>query len=153
MSILCELFVADEADALRFDEEQPDGDDDDLVDDEEEPARGLDSLPLGGLTSLEFETLWAIVESRPWSPTTHSLEPLREPEEMAETWLFRFPPPFVARLARLTEAEVAAVAAKWARTEEVKSPAEEIEPLVESIVGLARSAIASNLGLYMWGSL
>ena len=147
MSILCELFVANEADALRFGEEQSDGDDD------EEPGSEFESLPLGGLTSLEFGTLWAIIEGRRWSRATHSLEPMREPEEMMETWLFRFPAPFVARLALLTDAEVAAVAAKWARTEEVNSGAEEIEPVVESIGELARSAIASKRGLYLWGSL
>jgi hypothetical protein len=140
MSILCELFVADLSDALHYD----DG----------ESADRFEIVPLGGLTQLPFEILWAITEGRPWSPAIRAFEQLGEsPDERTETWLFRFPPVFVARLAKLTGAEISVITAQWARTDELDCATDEIEPIVSSLIDLARSAVESNRGLYLWGSL
>ena len=65
----------------------------------------------------------------------------------------RFPPPFVARLAKLNDPELTAVVREWAQIEEINCSPREIEPVVSSLVGLARSAQASNRGLHVWGSL
>jgi hypothetical protein len=144
IGIQCELFVADPVDAPHYE----DGFDDDAATDK------FEVVPLGGLTQLQFEMLWAITEGRPWRATTHAFEWVGDPPDVqAETWLFRFPPAFVTRLAKLTDTEVAAITDQWARTEEIACPPEEIEPVVSSLVELARSAEGSSRGLYLWGSL
>jgi hypothetical protein len=95
--------VADPSDAPHYD-------DDELDDDE--AADMFETFPLGGLTNLEFELLWAIVEGRPWIPEPHSLEAIAEPQEDLNTWIFRFPSRFVSQLAELKAHQVAPFAAR-----------------------------------------
>jgi len=144
MSILCDLFVADPSDAQHYEER---------FDDDEWVGR-FERRQFGGLTQLEFEILWAIVEGRPWDPQTYSLEWIGEPPEGGESWLLRFPPAFVASLTALKDPrEVAAIAAKWARTEELNCSPADIAPVVEALMELATSAVASKRSLFLWGSL
>ena len=144
MGILCDLFLAEPADAPDYEASF----------DDEEAADKFEVVTLGGLTQLQFEILWAITEGRPWSPETHAFDWVGDPPEGdAESWLFRFAPVFVTRLAGMTDAEVATAATKWAGTEGMDCTAEEIAPVVKSLVELARSGVASNRGLYLWGSL
>jgi hypothetical protein len=58
---LCDLFVADPSDARHYDEHFDEHFD-------EQWADRFESAPLRGITQLEFELLWAIVEGRPWDP-------------------------------------------------------------------------------------
>jgi hypothetical protein len=143
MGILCELFVADPADAPLYEDEA----------DDVESAAEFERVQLSGLTQLEFETMWAITEGRPWDAATHALEVVGEPERDAESWLFRFPPAFVTRLANLSAPEVASITVQWARTEEINCAPQEVEHVVRSLVDLAGLAVASKRGLYLWGSL
>jgi hypothetical protein len=142
MGILCDLFVADPVDAPHYADES----------DDYKWAQEMESVPLGGLTQLEFELLWALMEGRPWDPETHAL--MHIGEESDETWLFRFPTTFVQLLAALPESRVPAVAQQWAQTEEMGGGnSEDVEGLISTLTELASKASASNRGLFLWGSL
>ncbi len=104
----------------------------------------------GRFTSLELEILWAILDGEEWSPERYQLEYVGEP---GETWLCRFPAPFVARLRALSPSQLPSVAAKWAAIEELSCDADDIRPVVDALVALATSATAKGRALYLWGSL
>jgi hypothetical protein len=145
MSILCDLFVADPSDASeygkRFDDPEWDAD--------------VESASFGGMTQLNFEILWAMLEGRPWDPKTHSFESVGDPSEgQDETWTFRFAPAFVAQLAALKDPRaIAELTQKWAQTQELRCDPEELTEVVDSLLRLASSAQASGRGLFLWGSL
>jgi hypothetical protein len=145
MSILCELFVADPSEASKYGDRS----------DDSEWAADVESMAFGGMTQLNFEILWAIVEGRPWDPGTHSFEWVGDqPEGQAETWTFRFAPAFVSLLAALKDPRaITEVTQQWARTEELNCDPEELTEVVDALVHLARSAEASGRGLFLWGSL
>ena len=65
MGLLTELFVARDEEAKTYDHES---------------AARFSSLQLGGLTNLEFETLWAILAAEEWSPETHALDEVASTE-------------------------------------------------------------------------
>lgn len=141
MGILSEFFVAAPDDAPLYEE---------LSLQKSFPADRFPRVQWKGLTSLELETLWAIADDRPWSPETCTLEPIGEPDER---WLFRFPDAFVARLASLTQEQFARAVDAWSKTEELACDAREIEPVLASLVTLARTAKESGRGMFLWGSV
>lgn len=102
MSILCDLFVADPSDAPHYADDSGD----------HEWSSEIESVSLGGLTQLQFEILWAIVEGRPWQAEVHAFEWVGEPPEDGSTWLWRFPPPFVTVVATLLKLARSAEASK-----------------------------------------
>jgi hypothetical protein len=136
MAVMSQLFVAREADAQKF-----------------APASAgpLERVELGGLTSLEFETLWAILEGEEWSPEKHELQEIIGDDE--ESWVHQFPPTYVERLTALAPGQVQSAAEAWAQTEEISGAAADVAPAIESLVKLARSAKAKKLGLFVWTSL
>jgi hypothetical protein len=146
VSILCDLFVADPSDASKYG---------DRFDDPEWAAH-VESVSFGGLTQLNFEILWAILEGRPWDPSAHSFEWVGDPppEGQAETWTFRFAPAFVSQLAALEDPRaITEITQQWARTEELSCDPKDLTEVVDSLLRLARSAQASGGGLCLWGSL
>lgn len=58
MGLMTELFVAEGKDAKGYDPVS---------------SSGTERVQLGGLTTLEFETLWAILEGEEWNPEKHVL--------------------------------------------------------------------------------
>jgi hypothetical protein len=135
MSILADLFVANPSDALKYDGQ-----------------RGplFEIAEYKGLTNLEFETLWAIIQSIEYDPETHSLTSLI-PE--SETWLFSFPEPYLFQLANLTPDQMKKAAKAWARTEEVMCEPSEALEMIRFTVRLAKLATSQSKGLFLWGSL
>jgi hypothetical protein len=106
---------------------------------------------LGGLTSLEFGSLWAIFEEEPWDQKRHDLPMVTSADD---TWIFRFPDKCIARFERVQPAEITKAASKWAEMEELEGTAPaELEPAIEALVKLARSAKSSGRGLYLWNAL
>lgn len=136
MGILTELFVATPDEAAGHD-----GD-----------ARvGSERVQLGGLTSLEFESLWAILEEEEWNPEKHSL---REVAASEETWVFAFPDACIDRLRQVKQEEIPDAAMQWAATEELDgSDPSDLVPAVEALVRLAGSARSGGRGLFLWSSL
>src|SRR3954447_20545658 len=101
MSLLTELFVARDKEAREYDH----------------GSEGrFPGAQLGGLTNLEFETLWAILTDEEWSPEKHELTLIAE---RGGSFTFRFPEPYVERLKRLKPEEITVAATSWAATDEI----------------------------------
>ncbi len=135
MGILTELFVGTDEEARSYDGDS---------------AAGFQSVQLGGLTNLEFETLWAILEGKEWSPDSHALEEVRP---SGETWTFKFPAAFVELLRRLDSEGVAAAAKRWAATEELACAPADVEHVIVALVSIAGSIGDGSRSLFLWGSL
>jgi hypothetical protein len=144
MGILSDLFVASLGDALRYENETTSA--------REVPSWVAARARFGGLTGLEFEVLWACLEQRTWRPDTHSLEMLSTRKD-GGSWLFRFPPSFVCRLAEADDS-LDAVAEQWIQTGELDgATAAEVLPVLRQLTHLARLAQSDGKGLFLWVSL
>lgn len=144
MGLLCDLIVADKDAALSYASKASQGAPD--------RADGLTVREFKGLTSLEFGTLWAILERREWDVDRHMLIDVAFGEGN-ESWLHEFQGEYVALLAALDADAMQVAAQQWAATEELACDAEAIVPVVQALTDLSREAIAQRKGLYMWGSL
>lgn len=144
MGILSDFFVAQEHDAVEYGRLVSTG--------EPLPADRFRRHEWKGFTPLELATLWAIIDRREWSADDHTLEWVGE-ETDGETWLARFPGLYVERLATLASPERSRVVTEWAATEEIAESPETMAPILDSLVELARDAIHTGRGLFLWGSL
>jgi len=144
MGLLCDLFVADRNAALSYADMAREG--------VPERSEGLSVREFKGLTSLEFGTLWAILEKQEWNVDRHMLVDVAFGEEH-ESWLHQFQDEYAGLLAGLDADAMQAAAQEWARSEELDCDAEAVLPVVQALVELSREALAQDKGLYMWGSL
>jgi hypothetical protein len=135
MSLMTELFVADEEGARAYDSLSP---------------GAVQRVQLGGLTNLEFETLWAILEGEEWDAKKHGL---RRVVNRGEDWVFEFPGAYVEKLRTLGASEQASAVATWAATEEIAAEPEDMAPVIGQLVALAGSAATKRLKLYLWFAL
>lgn len=105
------------------------------------------------LTPLELSTLWAILSVEEWDmPHLNAFESILDRSDDGYS-IYRFPTAFVESLALLDETKVDDVSRQWAETDELACDPDDIRPLVEDLVRLARQAHADNSGLYLWMSL
>ena len=135
MSILTELFIAPDSAATTYGHRS---------------AGQFTGAQLGGLTNLEFETLWAILEGTPWDVNKHSLSEVAATES---SWTFQFPPGYMDRLSRLDLKAIAPAAAAWSRTDELAGTRTDLEPVIRKLVGLAQTAAKQGQGLFLWTAL
>ena len=135
MGIVAELFVATDEEAKTYDGGAP-------------PR--FAGLQLRGLTSLDFETLWASLEGVEWGPDSPSLQVVRAEGEM---WTFKFPGEYVRRLGELDVPRVAALAERWAASETLACLPEDAEPVIAALSSLARLVGEGERGLFLWGEL
>ena len=135
MGLLTELFIAPEKDAPSFDHRS---------------GARFERERLGGLTNLEFETLWAILEDVEWDAKKHALAQVASTDA---SWTFRFPQGYVDRLLKLAAPERARAAAAWAATEEISASPSDVEPVITKLVSLARRASSEGQGLFLWTAL
>jgi hypothetical protein len=107
-------------------------------------------VELKGFTSIELETLWAILEERKLDRARHVLKDVKaEPEE----WIYEFPEAYVTLLAGLKGEGIAKAGAAWAATEDLDWEPAEGEWVLTELVRIAGAARAKKQGLYFWGSL
>jgi hypothetical protein len=169
MGILCELFVATRRNAMKFESR---------LDAAEPPI--YERAEAKGLTSLEFETLWAILQREDFDPRRHWMEDLyfgshnRSTlgrlrtkvliwkamlqsllgKDVGSSWLHRFPKAYVSRLAELKDAEIPYIAATWSKTEEMASrKSVDLEELLRTLRRLANAAESSKRQMFVWGSV
>jgi hypothetical protein len=135
MGLLTELFVAREKEARSYDHTS---------------AGRLPGVQLGGLTNLEFETLWAILAGEEWSAETHALEEVASTEE---TWTFKFPPAYLEILRALDSSRISEAARAWAATEELSCAPADVEPVITKLATIARSFSDGDRSLFLWSSL
>ncbi|MGO9485598.1 MAG: hypothetical protein ACLPX9_13575 [Rhodomicrobium sp.] len=103
-------------------------------------------------TNLSLGILWAILRGETFDIKRHDLEVISIASNH-ESWLFRFPPDLVDRLASLEEAQIARLAASWAESEEVPGRGADNEPVLLELRRLARAAKTQNRSLFLFGSL
>ena len=113
-------------------------------------GEGFQRVELGGLTNLEFETLWAILENDEWNAGKHALI---EVVSTKSSWTYQFPAPFVAKLQVIDQIAIRSAAESWSATEEMAASPADVLPIINALVDLARSAAAKNQGLFLWTSL
>lgn len=142
MGILADVFVATPDDALRYE---------DVFMDEGDMSP-FERVEYNGFTSLEFGTLWAIVDGVEWDVARHTLSMVRAGDE-GETWLERFPEDLVTSLAAVSEPSIAKIADAWGKTEELQCDGAELRPVIDDLRRLAQSSKRSGKGMYLWGSL
>jgi hypothetical protein len=135
MGLLTELFVARDEVARAYGRKR---------------GPGVDCVKLGGLTNLEFETLWAILSGAEWDARTHGLEPVTDTES---TWTFKFPEAYIGMLRHLDAHAVPTAATSWSATEELACSPAQVQPVIEKLVKAAKSFEHPSLGLYLWFSL
>jgi len=135
MSIVTELFIAPDSAATTYGHRS---------------AGQFTGAQLGGLTNLEFETLWAILEGTPWDVNKHSLSEVASTES---SWTFQFPQDYMDRLSRLDAKAIAPAAAAWSRTDELAGTRADLEPVIRQLVGLAQTAAEQGQGLFLWTAL
>jgi hypothetical protein len=145
MGILSDLFVASLGDALRYENEATSA--------RELPSWVAARARFGGLTDLPYEVLWAALDGRTLAPDSHLLEELSMRKD-GGSWLFRFPPSFVARLAEAEAVSLGRVAEQWVQSGELHgATAAEVMPVLRELTQLARMAQSQGKGLFLWGSL
>lgn len=169
MGILCELFVATRRNALKFESR---------LDVAKPPA--YERAEAKGLTPLEFETLWAILQGESFDAKRHQLEDLYFGthsqsalgrfhmklliwkamlqsllgKDVGSSWLHRFPKPYVNRLANLKDDEISHIAAAWSKTEEMaRSAPRDLDDMLRTLRRLAAVAASSNKQMFVWGSV
>jgi hypothetical protein len=135
MGMLTDLYVASPSSARGYDKAH---------------GGSFEREELGGLTNLEFETLWAILSDEEWDAGRHALEEVASTES---SWTFQFPPEYSARLRALDDEALARVAARWAETEEISGSAEDVLPVIQALVRLAHLVVPEKTALFVWTSL
>ncbi len=139
MSVLADIYVSAPENALAYDgsKEFP----------ENERAE------LTGFTYIEFSTLWAILEGKPWEEEhMDAFESVME-DEKGEKMIFRFPERVVELAVKLGDAAIESAAEEWAETDELECAPEDLRPVIEELVRVAKVAKESGRGLYLWNSV
>ena len=140
MSILADLYVSTPDKALAYDEvqEAPEG----------------ERAELTGFTSIEFSTLWAIIEGKAWEEAhMDAFETVLE-KNGGERMISLVPGKLVELAAALDDAGIAAAAEEWAQTDELEHcEPEELMTVIEELRRVARVAKESGRGLYLWNCI
>jgi hypothetical protein len=145
MSILAYIFVSTAEDAALYQER--------MLDENEKPATDLYEIaPHKGFTSLEFGTLWALIRGERMDVSKHALVHISHGEE-GEMWLEQFPQELIQTLSSLESPFKESIVKAWAATDEIRATPEDIKPVIEDLIRLARLALSSGRGMYLWGCL
>jgi len=140
MGILSDIFVAKPADAAKYEDHM----------NSETGDKLYEVASYKNLTPLEFGTLWAILEGRPYDDKKHGLLEVKPTEE---SWLYRFPSEYVQLLANLTPGKIEAASVPWAATEEISGEASDMAEVIVEVSKLARHALLPGKGLFLWNCL
>jgi hypothetical protein len=140
MGVLSDFYVADAASASRYD-----------ADPESFPRHEV--VGWKHLTPVEVSMLWCIARKSEWAVEVIDAFPCVFESDDKERWIHAFPDEFVRFLAAAGQADLTRLASEWAATEELACRTDEIQPLVDDLARLARSAAESSRCLYLWNSV
>jgi hypothetical protein len=138
MSVLSDIYISLENEAVKYDAA---------------PNSFTERVQCKGMTPLELSTLWAIMRGVEWDAALMDDFACLLETNGGERLVHSFPGEMVTALGQLSSDRIRDVSSKWATTEEMASSPEDIQPVVEEMVRLARSASASRRGLYIWNSV
>ncbi len=144
MGILADIFIATPVDAVAYES---------LTANRPALIEQYRPAEYRNLTGLEFGSLWAILLDEPWEYERHKLKDVRLGKN-GETWLLLFPAELVGLLIKIDEDDLAAIADRWSRTEELamRRGGDE-EELLRDLRRVAAESDKSGEGMYLWGSL
>lgn len=144
MGLLADVFVTPPDDALEYES---------LVQNRAALVEKYQPAEYRNLTGLEFGSLWAILTNEKWNYDKHKLKEIGFGEG-GETWLMEFPSDLISLLSSLDDGELPAVAAKWAKTEElVLRGGDDVDELLADLRRLAIQSNKSGEPMFLWGSL
>ncbi|MDB6112989.1 MAG: hypothetical protein JWR69_4739 [Pedosphaera sp.] len=103
-----------------------------------------------GITPLELSTLWTIMRGVEWDVAAMDDFGCLLQIDGGERLIHSFPAAMLAALGELTPDRIRDVTVKWAATDELACSPADIQPVVEEMVRLARSATTSGRSLYLW---
>jgi hypothetical protein len=137
MSVLSDLYVSTPDKAPDYDVTQQ--------------APENERAEMTGFTTIEFSTLWAILEGKPWEEGhMDAFETVIE-KEGGDRLISLVPAKLVELAANLNEAGISAAAEEWAQTDELEHcEAEDLVEAIEELRRVARVARDSKRGLYLW---
>ena len=137
MSVLSDLYVSTPDKFLDYDEAQE--------------AAENERAELTGFTSIEFSTLWAILEGKEWEEAyMDAFEPEME-KDGGDRMIFLFPAKLVYLAASLDDTAIATAAEQWAETDELEHcEAEDLVETIKELQRVAKVAKETTRGLYLW---
>lgn len=141
MGILSELIIGNEGDGERI-----------LA--APQPSETFESIDLGGLTTIEMETLKLIIEGTSLDEFVGDFD-----DEVLDggedgPWVLALPLDFVNDLATLEANRVTNVATQWAATEELEGTTPAIlREQIAAMVTHAKRAVELKKRLFLWFSL
>jgi hypothetical protein len=135
MSVLSDIYISRDSEAVKYDTE---------------PATFTERAQYKGITPLELSTLWTIMRGVEWDVAAMDDFACLLQIDGGERLIHSFPAAMLTALGQLTPDRIRDVTAKWAATDELACSPADIQPVVEEIVRLARSAAASGRSLYLW---
>jgi hypothetical protein len=136
MSVQADLYVSrNDEEAIRYDSE---------------PATFRDREQYTSFTELELSTLWAKIRGIEWD--VNSLDEFHTVlvQNGGDRSIKRLPTSMAVELARLTTERISIVAAKWAATDEMACEAADVQPIIEGLVRLAKTASETGRNIYLW---
>lgn len=136
MSVLADFFVAKKSEAAAYDDEQA--------------CAEEDRVQSSGLTPLELSMLLAALEGREWDGgELHLFEQILLVDG-GERIIHQVAPALVEHLAGLDAAGVRRAAEAWAKFEDMRSDADNLESVVAELADLARRAQSTQRGMFVW---
>jgi hypothetical protein len=137
VATICDLFVANVDDALRYGLPEPPS----------ERQRKFAPVELRGLSEIEFEGLLAVLRC---AQPAHRL---KEVVSTDDSFLAEFCGGDVKLLSSLDNESICSAGRLWSEEVGARLDADEAQVLVARVVGLAKTAIQEGKNLYLWRSL
>lgn len=135
MGILADIYISRDGEETEYDKK---------------PDQFTDRAQYKGITPLELSTLWAIMRGAKWDVGLMREFPCLFEKDGGERLIHRIPVKLVDELCRLTPEQIEDLSTKWAATDEISCPPNDIRPVVEDLARLSRRATESGRGLYLW---
>jgi hypothetical protein len=135
MSVLSDIYISRDDEAVKYDTA---------------PDTFADRAQYKDMTPLELSTLWTIIRGVEWDVAAMDDFACLLQIGGGERLIHKFPAAMVTTLGQLTPDRILSVTAKWAATDELACSPADIQPVVEEMARLARSATTSGRSLYLW---
>jgi hypothetical protein len=136
MSVQADIFVSpDDKEAARYNRE---------------PDTFRDRQQYTSFTVLELSTLWAKIRGIEWDVSSLDEFPTVLVQDGGERSISRLPSAMAVELARLTPEQISIAATKWAATDELACESADVQPIIEGLVRLAKTASETGRNIYFW---
>jgi len=136
MSLLADLYVCgDDAEAVKYDSA---------------PSLFTDREQYTSFTELELSTLWSPMRAVEWDVRLLDAFPMVLEHDDGARSIFRLPRAMTEALAQLTTDQVSTLATDWAATEELACAPDEVKPIIQGLMRLAKKATGTGRNIYFW---